>query len=388
MSKPSLAYVTRSLLITGGLCLFLLNPLSAQLRVKQVKSPNDIAGKNGIIYSLPRTVLVVDLWYTRTDDIPGPYAEFAGELLGDDEVIRTAKVSHTLDDACITAYVEPDPGQLYMVETEEKNEQSVLIEFSSNGLLVGSGLLGAKEKTALSRTERPTGGALDMQEIFPAYKKAIMKEVIDTITRVVTFDTLTYTEKILKRLLIEQTEREKAAEASALIHDIGQDQYALLVGYQETAYSYEAIRYMYDQLESQRSSYLKLFTGVTRSEKLHARYYIVPDPGAMESPYRIAGFDSQQGLVGPGAGDDIFLTIEGSGVSALVGNFLPSTTGPSGYFYRIPENCLVTILFDGSALAQETIVVNQAGVVRNLPPRITEVEFDGLTGGLKRVIYK
>jgi hypothetical protein len=378
----------KDLLLSITLAFLLTGVLSAQARVKQVQGPETVAGRTGIIYSLPRTVLVADLEFTRTDRIPGPYHAFAGELLGIEQVVEERSVSYTLDHASVTAYTEPDPEHIYLIEMDEKSEEAVLLEFAANGLMLGSKTTLPDEQVTMKWIGEPSGQSYDLNEIFPVYREASLKEVIDTITRVVTFDTLTYTEKILKRLMILQSEREKAAEASTLIHDIGQDQYTLLVGYQETAYSHDAIKYMHDQLESQRRNYLQLFTGVTRKERMNARFFILPDAGMMEEPFRLAGFSEVSGLIAVTGSDDVLLTIEASGVAEKIGSASPPVAGASGYYYRIPETCEVSILFDGEMMARENIIINQAGVVRNLPPGVTDVGFDAVTGGIKRVVFK
>jgi hypothetical protein len=187
---------------------------------------------------------------------------------------------------------------------------------------------------------------------------------------------------------VERTDKEQAEEASAMINEITQDQYSLLVGYQETAYSYETIKYMYDQLETRRRNYLQLFTGITRKEKLDARYFVVPIPETLGAPYPVAGFNSTTGLTEPGGGNDVDLKIEGDGMAEILGEASTSAMGFSGYYYRIPETCEVSLNYQGESLVKETIVINQAGVVRNLPPDITYVRFDPRTGGITKVVLK
>ena len=368
----------------------LASTVLSQVRVSRITGETNMPGRTGVLYSLPRTVLVVDIEYTRTDEIPGPYASLSQELLGMDQVIAERRTLFSLEDAGISSYVEPDPGQLFMVEMDEKASEAVWMEFSRNGLLAGAHWMEEEQLEAGPWMKDHGVPAIETRESFPFYKEASLKEVVDTITRVVTFDTLTYREKILKRLMVKQTDREKATEAAAMIHDIGQDQYTLLVGYQETAYEYEAIRYMYDQLEAQRRNYLQLFIGITRTEKRTARYFIVPEEGMLGTQHVIAGFSSESGMLPAGEGEDIVLAIETKGLASIIGSTFPpaAAAAATGFSYRVPETCRVSVEMRKEVLYQTSMVINQAGKVRSLPPSITRVEFDPVTGGIRKILYK
>ena len=273
---------------------FLWNPALTQVRVKKVDNPETVVGKKGVVYGLPRTVLVIDLEYSKTETVPGPYAEFSKELIGIEDIIIQSTTTYFLEDATISALTEMDPQQIYLVEMYVQSSDEVLLEFSGNGLLVGVELSGEQRINARQWVNQPEESEPDLSAIFPHYKPASMKEVVDTIVRKITFDTITYQEKILNRTLVEMTEKEQAEEAAALINEITQDQYSLLVGYQETAYSYEAIKYMYDKLESKRRNYVQLFTGTTMKEQFSARYFIVPTVEMMDQPFPVLiGLKSQ-----------------------------------------------------------------------------------------------
>jgi hypothetical protein len=75
-------------------------------------------------------------------------------------------------------------------------------------------------------------------------------------------------------------------------------------------------------------------------------------------------------------------------MAEILGEASTSAMGFSGYYYRIPETCEVSLNYQGESLVKETIVINQAGVVRNLPPDITYVRFDPRTGGITKVVLK
>ena len=47
-------------------------------------SDTSVIREGSIVYGLPRTVFTVDVTMERTIEIPGPYASYASDLLGQD----------------------------------------------------------------------------------------------------------------------------------------------------------------------------------------------------------------------------------------------------------------------------------------------------------------
>jgi len=356
----------------------------AQVRVTRISSPESLAGKKGIIYSLPRTFLAIDLQITVTDQIPGPYSAFAGELLGLEKVIDRQQKTYSLDHAVIHYGVEADPQQVFFVEKDEKSSEGIFLEFLPGGMIMGSEPIGEDFPVQDKFSREHSAPAFNADGIFPGYIAGEMKEIVDTIIRKVSFDTLTYEEKILKRIMVKQSEREKAMEAASMIADLGQDQYSILVGYQETAYSSEAMKYMIGKLEEQRTSYLQLFTGVTRKEEYVVTLKHVPGDGVRQT---LTGFSPASGLVSADGNNDVVLQVDKKGISALAGDDA-NPAGFTGYYYRIPEACKVSVVYDDEVIGESELLINQYGVVRSLPTTVTRVEFLPETGGIKNVILE
>ena len=85
------------------LCCFLFfSPgLFAQIKVTRVESQAQLAGKNGVVYALPRTVVITDICVSKSQQFAGPLAEFAAEIMGIDEVITGDAVSYSIENAVI-----------------------------------------------------------------------------------------------------------------------------------------------------------------------------------------------------------------------------------------------------------------------------------------------
>lgn len=368
-----------TILVTGN--------AEAQVKVSRVTDPAALTASNGVVYSLPMTVLEIDLEVKRTDTIPGPYASFALEILGIQNAVQSHTTGFELVGVTVGSHPVSDPTQVFLVEMEEKSSEPLSLEFESDGMILGRVSSGGLEPTGRVSRTITDDSDLSVERMFPAYKPAAMIESVDTIVRTVVFDTLIYSEKILKRLMVKQSEKDQAIQAASLINDIGQDLYGLLVGYQETPYSVDALKYMTGKLEEQRKSYLQLFTGVVRTEHFHVKYSVVPLPESISEPVVLTGFSSSTGIVKPNGNNEIILKIQPEAVLAgTLGG--PAGVGPKGYFYRIPATCDLTVLFEKKPLMSKSLPINQAGVIRALPSSVTQVEFDPVTGGLRKVILK
>jgi hypothetical protein len=360
----------------------------SQVRVTKITSPEMLAGKNGIVYTLPRTQVHVDLWITKTEKFAGPLAEFAADYLGLDEVIKNNSISYEISNTEIKTSVDPDPDQVYIIEKDDKGSGEVWISFGKSTpvlalekfdkALAPEGFTSWNDDLFLS----PAPG-----QIFRKYTESPTREVIDTITRKVSIDTLVLEQKIYKHSMVEFTDKEKAEEAAARIKQIEQDKYNLLVGYQETAYSRETMEFMYNKLEEQRLDYLELFTGISVNQTLKFDYQIFPDAKNENQEYILSGFSKNAGIIGAEGQNIISVAFKPDAVNAI-----PRESGTSqavsGIVYRVPQSGRAVVSYQGKEIVSRGIEVLQLGSVLTLPPSFKRVEFDPETGALRSVIME
>jgi hypothetical protein len=187
--------------------------------------------------------------------------------------------------------------------------------------------------------------------------------------------------------MVEFSDKEKAQEAAARIRQIERDQYNLLIGYQETAYSRDVLQFMLDELEKQRQEYLKLFVGVSVKETLNFEYQLVPEALNETGTYTLAGFSETMGIT------------ETEGQSAIAVKFIakdqiltantPIDNQPAmGLAYRLLQPVQAIVTFQDKELTSRRIDVLQLGPVLTLPPAFKRVEFDMETGALRSVVLE
>ncbi len=82
--------------------------------------------EGSIVYGLPRTVFTFTVEFERTIEKPGPYARYAGELLGLDKVITEERESWTIDGISVYSHEELDPSEFYIIESNSLFQTNVL----------------------------------------------------------------------------------------------------------------------------------------------------------------------------------------------------------------------------------------------------------------------
>ena len=361
--------------------------INAQIKVTPIANPDQLTGKNGVIYTLPRSRVIVDVCITKSQQFAGPLAEFGGEFLGIDEVITKDAVGYTIENVTIRIISEPDPGQLYLIEKEDKSQEEIWLSFAKEVPVL---TLESFQKTmgpdGFSSWNKDLYITSDSDRLFRKYTDSPTREVTDTIIRKVSIDTLVYEENIFTHSREEYSDREKAQDAADKIRQIEHDKYNLLIGYPETAYSKDALEYMVNELEKQRLEYLKLFTGVTVRETLKFSYTVIPETGRENQDYTIAGFSKLTGMTEPGEDNEIRLSLNSAEEMTKISNV--SENQATGLVYQMPKSFNAVISYQGKELVSKRIEVLQLGVKMTLPPSFKRIEFDLEKGFVKSVILE
>lgn len=334
----------------------------------------------GVIYNLPRTVMKFDFTFTQVREFRGPFATYAPNLLGIEDVILENDRYYRIDDVKISSFTEPDPDQYYHVMLAEKADRELFLKLGKSGII--SGTLQEEEFAGQAvMAESFRGGIPD--DLFPGYIRTAKIEKTDTIRRVVTIDTTSIEKYILRRFLEEKTEENKAREAADMINRLKEDKYKLLVGYQETPYDKGAMEFMYNKLEAMERSYLELFTGIRMEESITRSAYFVPGPEDKGSLVPLLAFSEDEGPYASDADESIFI------------EFIPEQEwkeGPvspegdlTGFVYRVPPTVVVNLLYDGEKLLTSRQTVNQFGILKLLPRGVKEIVIDPETGSVGSV---
>lgn len=386
----------KNLVIIFLLQLIISLPVLAQINVFHIDNNAMPQTREGVFYSLPRTVVRIDVKIDRIENYKGPYADYATRYLGLKNVISANSVEYKISDITITTYPEPDPDQYYFVELGEKiskGQTAGLLELSSSGLILGS-ISGihdtlANENVKMGKDEPLLGTEKDVfGELFKYYADVSVFEKVDTIIRKINIDTMTLERQFLKRTMVEKSPEQKAKEASDFITKIKDNRFNLISGYQEVNYNKETLEYMDTQLKQMEKEYVKLFTGITLHKTLSFSYKYIPVPNQINVEIPIFKFWKSKGVIDldePG-GKVVTIKIQRVGNTNTVSGYLTRAekeTKDHGFFYRIPELARVTVKLDENTQEENQCLISQLGLVTFLPANKWKVQFHESTGGIK-----
>ncbi len=86
------------------------------------------------VYSLPRTVLKVEIITKKTEITAGPYARYAQKYLGI-IVPLSNKVNYSIESAIITPFEESDPQFVYRLDNISKEDRESLLRVTPSGII-------------------------------------------------------------------------------------------------------------------------------------------------------------------------------------------------------------------------------------------------------------
>jgi hypothetical protein len=368
---------------------------SAQINVFRVDNNAMPQTGEGCFYSLPRTVVKIEVRVDRIENYKGPYADYALRYLGLKNVVLSNSVEYKVSDISITTYPEPDPDQYYFIELGErisKGEKSSLLSLNSAGLIQGTipdDTDTAGKVSSVSRHDNQQSESSDaFGELFKYSADVSVFEKVDTIIKKINIDTMTLERQYLKRTMVEKSPEQKAKEAADFISKIKDSRFNLIIGYQEVNYNKETLEYMDSQLKQMEKEYLKLFTGISLHKTLTFSFKYIPIPNQINTEIPVFKFLKTKGIIDldePG-GKVITIKVQRVGNTTMVASYLKRAekeTKVHGFYYRIPELARVTVKLDEFTQEETQCLIDQLGLVTFLPANKWKVRFHEETGGIK-----
>lgn len=352
--------------------------------------------KQGIYYALPRTFINIDVQVIKKKSFRGPFAEYASKYLGIENVITENKTSYEIKDIKISTFYEPDPEQFYFVEFSQsdfKAQQDLMMELTESGLIVD--VNNPSEFNASGRlTYTLDKESNDYSKTFKYFPEKNLYEKVDKVIRRIKRDTTTIEKQVLKRKMVEKSTEQKAKDAADFILKTREQKMKLLTGYQETPYSKETMKYMYEELEKMEEKYLKQFTGLTTQEVLNYRYTYLPPDSVFNIREPLFRFSSDEGVLKTDRkkGQKVTLYVDRQRntrkMQKHIKKNLDSENEHTGFFYRLPEQARLTIKKGNTPKAEALYPISQFGIVNALPPEYDKIRFYPSTGMIRSIDTK
>lgn len=364
----------------------------AQVTVSEVSdfsTPQN--SEKGVYYALPLTVLNVKMTVKKTAYYKGPYAYYAKEMLGLEDVVAEDYNEYSIVATTLSSEVMPDPNRIYYAQPVlDQKDTKTKIHVSRDGFLLAINSQG-EEPARVSEIEE--GRLIEQQQLFSYGTTASVKAVVDTIIRVVTVDTSVFKRLYFNTAFERTSDKEKARDIANLISSIREDQRNLLNGYQEISYEADALAFMYNKLNEIIEEYISLFRGVKVVTYETHTFQVIPNKNDPQFAKTVCWFNPKTGIhqSASNGGSKVLMKYHATGATS---NVMAFETGGGlaeqdnkGVVYAVPEMTKISIEYVGQPYLSEYVLVSQLGVISRLSQTIKAAQFNPTTGAVLKVEF-
>ena len=332
----------------------------------------------GITYALPRTGFRLQVEAVSETFEPGPYAAFAGPLLGITDVRNRPYVKWTIGKVVLEPYSEPDPEHVY----KTMGEAAFGIDLTYDGRLAGvnSGRIAESSSASASFS----GGSNFVKDEGFSFSNIQLNPV-------------TQRNDSLRRSARAGND-EKAAEAARRILEFRNLRYQIVAGLMDEFHpDGEAYKVSLAELERMEREYMSLFVGRSTYQSSTTGFNFVPT-SASEKGEVVFRFSEENGVLPASnlAGKPVMIRVEPE--KGLLSKYagLSKTAAPlsgeSGIFYRMPAVANVSIIYELNTIVTSRVVLPQFGQVAPIPEELLHggysIEIHPETGAIKSIFKK
>jgi hypothetical protein len=342
-------------------------PLADSKGVITPLSSPDALRDGSIVYGLPRTVFTVVVDMERTIEKPGPYAQYAGDLLGLTDVIQTESESWTIKSVTVKSHDELDPSEYYVIGATTLFQTNVL-SLKKEGLILdlNPALFNSNEKQGNileSGKVQLRSSDLGSDEYFQVQRDTAYRRMnVDS-----SFVRIPYVVEKKKKLPLDQL-AEKAAKRLMELRD---GKHLILTGEATVFPQSDAAIIEINRLEKE---YTELFTGKTLNDAFTFSYQIIPQKAMIGKPVVLFHFSDLTGPVSAASKGGKPVTIEFTPEKKTKDlTFLNKGEAKSDskkydkLYYRAPDVATINISLGTEKLFDSRKLIYQFGEVIQLP---------------------
>ncbi len=360
--------------------------LQAQISSRKISGAGEL-GTKGVIYTLPKTVIKVDVWVEKTSYTKGPYASYAKDLLGLNNMITSDGQRYAIRNMQLSYEHVPDEDQMYYAflgNLSGRSDISKAVIFDENGAFAGISL-NPIEKIGATTSAPIVKHKTQNQTPFKYHADLNQKQITDTVYVRVDVDTAVIQKASLKHTTIQKDINARALDAAKRYMNVHNKRIDLLSGYQEIAYDGDAIRVMNQELLKLEDEYLSLFAGSYKVSDEHYTFYCTPRSKQNNTRIPAFYFSESSGPQQQGGGKAVNIVIKSSNdVSSHISDV--NTSGNiEGLVYRVPQTAEVSVEYQGRSYDAKIIPLPQLGVIRAANIEGGGFEIYPSTGGVKMI---
>ncbi len=350
----------RTFIFCGLLC-YLASFGQAQWQKLSATKASDF----GLSYSLPKTVLDVDVEYSKTTLRVGPYYRYAEKLLGVSTPIKADSTYYSLDKVTAFTHSVVDKNSTCMVQFKSSLPYIILNH---------SGILCAVNTN-------PDTLSIEIPALPENY---ILKAATGK------------TQNVLSEEALASGSIAKMAEVAAKqIFRIRESRTDLITGESEHApKDGEGLKVLIQQLEEQENALMALFIGKSQVEKQFARIKYTPTGDDINHQVLVR-FSKHSGIVEREnlSGEPVYLDLKATDRKQFMPDPKKKANEKKGLVYNIPGKGSVTLTYENKPLLEEEFTFTQFGIQANFPTDLfnnkkapAKVIFNPETGAIIRMM--
>lgn len=321
----------------------------------------------GLVYSLPKTHLRIEVVAEQTIKKAGPYYNYAKKYLGTTDVILEDSQSWTLKSIKVTSYGVPEKGNEYLMQFKAGTNPFMMV--SEDGLPLSINC----ENVIIPPYEEQKGTPLT---------KSLL-------------DDNSYVTALSGELLANGSLAKRAETAANIIYKIRESRSNYAIGEaDQMPPDGESLRLVLEELKKQEEALMALFLGTTQTSTAVKTFDYTPAGDSdSEVLLRISDFN---GITNKDdlSGEPVYITIKTitKGEIPLDEKGLKKQLPKGAVMYKIPGKAQVSISYNGKEWYNDLFDVAQFGVDYGLNPVLftdkkapSYVKFHPSTGGIMEI---
>ena len=306
-------------------------------------------------YSLPRTVLRLEVEAEQEIFYAGPYARYASKYLGidaresDESVTRLVSVR-------LEALTEADQSARYVLP--QAKEVPAFMKLSTQGLVSLGGSVPAQDEwrfPAVKRSDFETRGVASnlTSESATLYRRDGSEG---------------RTVSVQQQMVVEKSADQRAKETADIIFDLRAKRRQIVTGDTDATFSGEALGAAVAEIDRLEKEYMSMFIGYSVYRQYNKNYDVIPNKGAKNQRYIAFRVSDTDGLVEPEdiGGKPYILELQSEKISAPDESAAKPSKGPVVY-YRIPAICTARLTDGSGVLLRTRVPVYQLGADSTMP---------------------
>ncbi|HBF87856.1 MAG TPA: hypothetical protein DDX39_04360 [Bacteroidales bacterium] len=352
----------------------------------------------GIIYSLPETVLQIDVELKKTTYIRGPFFEYAEKYLNINNVIKKNHTEWEIINVDINSIAEPDYNNYFVLKSNNKTIMNGLT-LNEKGVIESINLVSKSPKSVESDNLIIDIAKPEIEAQFTDLSiKRNINELQDTVYKKVKQDTSFVRVPIIRKQLEKKSINEKAEEAANFIIKLRKRRFKVLTAQTETQISGTgSVQSMIAELDKLEEEYLSLFIGKKYEETIIKNFTYTPNKSKDLNVSILFNLSKENGIVSKEdqSSQQVIVKVINDGKTKVIDSYLAKkeeekTKEIKGLVYRIPDLASVQVLLGEDVIARKKLLVAQFGTLTTLPETIlknknVQIRFNPLFGNIEQI---